>query len=96
MYIYKYACNFTTHITGIYDHEYKTQDGRLTSKLWFVSWLPNNSPPYNKMAYTSAKGKFREKLPGVFDTQASSTSELDTSLGMNDAEEEEEDNEFDD
>ena len=47
------------------------------------------------MAYTSAKGKFREKLPGVFDTQASSTDELDTNLGMK-AVEEEEDNEFDD
>ena len=47
------------------------------------------------MAYTSAKGKFRDSLPGVFDTQASSIDELDTNLGLKDLEEEE-DNEFDD
>ena len=84
-----------TSIKGIFDQEYKTHDGRLASKLWFVSWLPNNSPPYNKMAYTSAKGKFRDSLPGVFDTQASSIDELDTNLGLKGLEEEE-DNEFDD
>ena len=56
---------------GIFDQEYRTYDGRPASKIWFVSWLPVNSNPYNKMAYTSAKARFRESLPGVFDVQAS-------------------------
>jgi hypothetical protein len=47
-----------------------------------------------KMAYAAAKGKFRETIPGVFDTQVSSLEELDTNLGLG-QEEEEEDKDFD-
>lgn len=36
----------------VFDQEFTTHDGRQTSKLWFISWFPNNSTPYNKMAYT--------------------------------------------
>jgi len=46
------------------------------------------------MAYTSAKTKFRESIPGVFDMQVSSLEELDSSLGLN-KDEEEEDKDFD-
>ena len=45
------------------------------------------------MAYTSAKTKFREGIPGGFDTQVSSLEELDVNLGL--AKEEEEDEGFD-
>lgn len=34
------------------------------------------------MAYTSAKSKFRESIPGVFDVQVSNGGELDISLGF--------------
>jgi cofilin len=56
---------------GVFDQDYTTKDGRKASKLWFVSWLPMNATPYHKMAYTSAKTKFRETLTGIFDFQAS-------------------------
>eukprot|EP01037_Dinobryon_pediforme_P020293 gene20293-20877_t len=46
------------------------------------------------MAYTSAKGKFREALIGVFDTQAASTEELDSNLGLA-KEDEDDDKDFD-
>jgi hypothetical protein len=69
-------------------------EGRPASKLWFVSWFPTNSTTYHKMAYTSAKGRFRESIPGVFDTQVSSTEEMDGNLGLK-VEEEEEDEGFD-
>ena len=46
------------------------------------------------MAYTSAKTKFREGIPGVFDTQVASVEELDTNLGLA-KEEVEEDDGFD-
>lgn len=36
----------------VYDQDYTTPDGRQASKIWFISWFPNNSIPYNKMAYT--------------------------------------------
>ncbi len=78
---------------GIYDHEFKTPDGRATSKLFFVSWFPSNSTPYNKMAYASAKVKFRETLPGVDDKQAIKISDLDALVGSKD--EEDDDNEMD-
>lgn len=47
------------------------------------------------MAYTSAKGKFRETILGVFDTQVASLEELDSNLGLGSAEEEEDDKDFD-
>lgn len=37
---------------AIFDHDIVTADGRKTSKLWFISWLPTNSTPHHKMAYT--------------------------------------------
>ena len=46
------ALPFSDSRYAIYDQEYLTPDGRPTSKLWFVSWFPVNSTPYNKMAYT--------------------------------------------
>eukprot|EP00600_Ochromonadales_sp_CCMP1393_P012130 CAMPEP_0174997016 /NCGR_PEP_ID=MMETSP0005-20121125/718_1 /TAXON_ID=420556 /ORGANISM="Ochromonas sp., Strain CCMP1393" /LENGTH=169 /DNA_ID=CAMNT_0016251493 /DNA_START=35 /DNA_END=544 /DNA_ORIENTATION=- len=78
----------------IYDQDYKTSDGRPASKLWFISWFPRNSTTHHKMAYTSAKGKFRETIPGVFDIQVSSTEELAVGLGLV-KEEEEEEEDFD-
>lgn len=90
---FKKALPYTDCRYAIYDQDYKTYDGRPASKLWFISWFPNNSTTYHKMAYTSAKSKFREYIPGVFDTQVSSVEELDVNLGLN-ATEEEESNEF--
>lgn len=67
---FKRSLPFSDSRYAVYDQDYTTADGRPASKLWFLSWFPNNSTPYNKMAYTSAKSKFREALPGVFDMQA--------------------------
>ncbi len=47
-----------------------------------------------KMAYAAAKGKFRESILGVFDTQVGSLEELDSNLGLGEAEDEE-DKDFD-
>ena len=40
---------------AIFDHAYKTYDGRPANKLFFLSWFPSNATPYSKMAYTHAK-----------------------------------------
>ena len=79
----------------IYDQDSKTADGRQIAKLWFVCWFPNNSTTYHKMAYTSAKAKLRETLIGVFDTQAASTEELDSNLGLAKDDDEEDNKDFD-
>eukprot|EP01034_Spumella_vulgaris_P032856 gene32856-40557_t len=91
---FKKILPFTDCRYAIYDQDYKTADGRPASKLWFVSWFPTNATTYHKMAYTSAKTKFREFIPGVFDTQVSSLEELDTNLGVSTGDDED-DNEFD-
>ncbi len=51
----KKALPYTDCRFAVFDHDVKTADGRQTSKLWFISWLPNNSTPYHKMAYTVRK-----------------------------------------
>mmetsp|Transcript_28967 Transcript_28967/g.39790 ORF Transcript_28967/g.39790 Transcript_28967/m.39790 type:complete len:168 (-) Transcript_28967:14-517(-) len=78
----------------IYDQDLKTPDGRNIAKLWFICWIPNYSTPYHKMAYTSAKIKFRETLIGVFDMQAASIEELESNLGLA-AVDDEDDKDFD-
>jgi cofilin len=65
----KAALPFTECRFCIFDQDYTTLDGRPASKLWFVSWFPQNATTHHKMAYTSLKGKLCESLPGVFDTQ---------------------------
>ncbi|GMH70915.1 hypothetical protein TrRE_jg1914 [Triparma retinervis] len=80
---------------AIYDHDYKSTDGRPQSKLFFVSWLPDNATPHNMMAYTAAKGVFREKFTGVFDVMAKSIEEIEVLLGLRKDEEEDDDDDFD-
>jgi len=92
---FKRALPFTDCRYAVYDHEYTTPDGRKTSKLWFLSWLPNNSTPYTKMAYTSSKGKLRDRLPGVFDIQAAAIEEMEVLMGLK-KEDEEESSDFED
>lgn len=91
---FKQSLPYTECRYAIYDQDYKTNDGRPASKLWFISWFPSNSTTYHKMAYTSAKTKFREAIPGVFDTQVSSLDELEANLGLA-APDEDEDKDFD-
>jgi hypothetical protein len=54
----------------VYDHAYKTYDGRPANKLIFVTWLPLNSTTHQQMAYTHGKKLLREQLTGVFDCNA--------------------------
>ena len=67
---------------AIFDLDTKTSDGRVGSKLFFISWLPDNATPHKKMGYTSAKAVFREKFTGVFDVMAKTTKEIEVCLGL--------------
>ena len=53
----------------VYDHDFFTEDKRKQSKLWFISWLPKNATPQNKMSYACAKSRFHEFIPGTYDVQ---------------------------
>jgi len=52
------------------------------------------STPYHKMAYSTSKSHFHEKLTGVFDIMAASLDDLEPVLGPPPVEEEEEDFDF--
>lgn len=67
---------------AVYDHEFKTHDGRITNKLFFLSWMPHNATPYSKMAYASGKGMLREQLDGVLDTTCSQLDGIEACFGI--------------
>jgi len=78
---------------AIYDHDYLSSDGRPQSKLFFISWLPDNATPHNMMAYSAAKGLFREKFTGVFDVMSKKIEEVEVLLGLQEEAGEDEDEE---
>jgi len=90
---FKEKLPFTECRFALYDHDYKSPDGRPISRIYFIIWLPHNATAYTKMAYAQAKAKFNEAMGGIYDAQVASIEQLDIALG---AEEEEEDNEFND
>ena len=81
---------------AIYDHEYVSKDGRPQSKLFFVSWLPINATPHSMMAYSAAKGVFRDSFQGVFDVMAKNIEEVEVAVGLRKEESDDEDNNFED
>ena len=49
----------------MYDYEYKTSDGRRTSKLYFIFWAPVNCNQRQRIAYSHALEHFRGQFAGV-------------------------------
>ena len=70
-------------------------DFRPQSKLYFISWLPDNSTPHNMMAYSAAKGVFRDRFTGVFDIMAKAIEDVEVCLGLRKDEEEDDDDDDD-
>ncbi|TDH67236.1 hypothetical protein CCR75_000447 [Bremia lactucae] len=66
---------------AVYDHDYQVSDGRKTSKLFFVTWIPHNSHPGFKMAYTHAKSAFQGVCEGCYEVSA--VTKKDVAIGMN-------------
>lgn len=88
---FKASLPYTDCRFAIYDHDFKSLDGRPQSKVYFVMWLPQAATAHSKMAYAAAKPLFDQKFQGTYSCQISTLEELDQALGL---EEEEEDNEF--
>ncbi|GAB5371445.1 hypothetical protein AAMO2058_001580600 [Amorphochlora amoebiformis] len=81
---------------AVYDHEFKTTDGRATSKLWFISFTPINSNQIDRMVYAHAHKPFREGLKGVHPSSWTDKNELLMEFGgQAEEEEEEEEEDFD-
>ncbi|TMW62876.1 hypothetical protein Poli38472_005494 [Pythium oligandrum] len=81
---------------AVYDHEFITGDGRKSSKLFFVTWIPQNSHPGFKMAYTHAKSTIRAVCDGCFDVNAVIKKEVEQGMGITNADGSDSDSEFDD
>jgi len=82
---------------AVFDHEFMTDRGVKSNKLWLVVWIPVNCTPSKKMQYSAAKTRFQESsLPGCFECQAANLDELEVNLGFkkDDVEKDEEDFDF--
>ena len=50
---------------GLIDLEFKTDDGRPTSKLVLITWNPDTAPIRDKMLYSGSKEALKSALTGV-------------------------------
>jgi len=63
---------------GLIDLDFKTDDGRPTSKLVFITWNPDTANVRNKMLYSGSKEALKTVLSGVgIHINATDHSELD-------------------
>lgn len=63
---------------GLIDLEFKTDDGRPTSKLVFITWNPDTGSIRNKMLYSGSKEAIKTALSGVgIHINATDRAELD-------------------
>jgi len=49
---------------ALYDYEYKSKDGRATSKLYAMFWNPKNTNQVNRILYSQALQQWRDNLSG--------------------------------
>ena len=81
----------------VYDHEYKTSDGRPTDKLYLIAYIPASAHAKEKMLYTSQKVSLKDVLGGgLFDMNVTSVAEIHAELAKNDGDDEEDDDEMSD
>lgn len=81
---------------AVYDHEFQTADGRKSSKLFFVTWIPQNSHPGFKMAYTHAKSAIQSVCGGCYEVSAVLKKEIAQGMGMTGGNASDSDSEFED
>jgi cofilin len=63
---------------GLIDLEFKSTDGRPTSKLVFITWNPDSGSIRDKMLYSGSKEAIKTALNGVgIHINATDASELD-------------------
>ena len=81
----------------VFEHSFKTSDGRPQDKLFFISWFPRTVSSEQKMLYATARAAVRGSMPGCLDLTAGSRSELlDGVLRAKDAAARPDDDEADD
>ncbi|RLN50111.1 hypothetical protein BBJ28_00003912 [Nothophytophthora sp. Chile5] len=81
---------------AVYDHEFLTPDGRKSSKIFFVTWIPQNSHPGFKMAYTHAKSAIQAVCDGCFEVSAVIKKEIEQGMEISSGDASDSDSEFSD
>lgn len=64
----------------VFEHSFKTSDGRPQDKVYFITWFPRSCNATQKMLYSTGLGSLREILKGCLDLQASTKSEITEAL----------------
>uniref|UniRef100_A0A6U3G755 ADF-H domain-containing protein n=1 Tax=Bigelowiella natans TaxID=227086 RepID=A0A6U3G755_BIGNA len=80
---------------AIFDHEFKTKDGRMTSKLHFISFTPENSNQLDRVIYAQSMKPFRDSLTGIFPISFSNKNDMLKHFGSKNAEDEDDDEDED-
>lgn len=61
----------------VYDFEFKSADGRLTSKMFWIFWTPKNASQEKRVIYTQGLSKFRDQFSGTTNLSFSTAKEFD-------------------
>eukprot|EP01083_Nonionella_stella_P022026 60902_1 len=64
----------------LYDYEFKTNDGRMADKLYFIHWAPVNCNTDDQIRYTQALPSFRERLLGTDHLSFTNKADVKTKL----------------
>lgn len=84
---------------AIFNHEFRTDDGRITDKMFFIFWAPPSANTESKMRYSADKGVLRSEAgEGYIDLSVTNVSEIERACGVkvtNNDESEEDDEEWD-
>ncbi|KAF2107568.1 hypothetical protein BDV96DRAFT_606411 [Lophiotrema nucula] len=64
---------------AVYDVQYELQSGEGTrNKITFISWIPDDSPQYPRMMYSSSKEALKRALNGLAaDIQANDADDIE-------------------
>ncbi|KAI9917579.1 hypothetical protein PsorP6_013051 [Peronosclerospora sorghi] len=68
---------------AVYDHEY-INHGRKSNKLFFVMWIPQNSHPGYKMAYTHAKSAIKSVSEGFYEVSGLKKEDIAQEMNITD------------
>ncbi|KAJ8464567.1 hypothetical protein OPV22_027119 [Ensete ventricosum] len=62
---------------AVFDFDFVTDELCQKSKIFFISWAPDNSRVRSKMLYASSKDRFKRELDGIqVELQATDPSEM--------------------
>jgi len=60
----------------VFEHIYKTSDGRPADKIFFISWFPRAASNPQKMLYTTAREFIRDVCKGCLDISCTTKGEI--------------------